>query len=108
MTIHIINSFSFNMIKGPSATVTMRWITAAEASEIARNVEVSSAVGHPDTAGLFSEQLGVPVPMNRVSLSVGAGATLLLGQMSGPRLPEGTTVLPPGASIQWMLVNVFE
>ncbi len=76
--------------------------------EEARSMAVGaeSAVGHVDTARIFSEILGRDVPANRVSVALLPGAYALLGQYSGPRLPEGATSLPEGAEIRWYAVSV--
>jgi hypothetical protein len=44
--------------------------------------------------------------MNRANVSLAAGDRVLVGQYSGPRLPEGTTTLPEGATIKWLVVTV--
>jgi hypothetical protein len=67
---------------------------------------VDSAVGHADTAAVFSSLLGVPVPMERRTVTLQPGETALVGQYSGPRLPEGATTLPEEATITWLLVTV--
>jgi hypothetical protein len=66
--------------------------------------EVESAVGHADTAAVFSTLLGRPVPVNRVNIKLTQGVILLVGQYIGPRLPEGATTLPEGARIEWWTV----
>ena len=63
-----------------------------------------SAVGHADTASLFTSLLGTEVPANRVSVSLRNYDVLVVGQYNGPRLPEGCTTLPEGATIRWWLV----
>lgn len=76
---------------------------------------IESCIGHPDTAALFSSLLGIELPVNRISVKLdGHGITsrvslddpprLLVGQYTGPRLPEGCTTLPEGASIEWWIV----
>ncbi len=77
--------------------------------DTARNLAkvCTSAVGHADTAAVFSDVLGIDVPCNRVSVSLDHCTTALVGQYSGPRLPEGATTLPEGATIKWMIVGVF-
>lgn len=65
-----------------------------------------SAVGHVDTASVFSEQLGVDVPTVRTTVALLKGEQVLVGQYKGPRLAEGATSLPDGASICWCLVSV--
>ncbi len=70
--------------------------------------EVRSAVGHADTAALFSTILGLPVPCERRGIELGCDEALLVGQYVGPRLPEGATELPDGAEVRWFLVQYLE
>ena len=68
-------------------------------------IEWESAVGHADTAAVFSKELGLPILANRVSVKLTDPETrALVGQYVGPRLPEGATRLPEGATIEWWLV----
>ena len=64
-----------------------------------------SCVGHADIAAMLSRLIGVDVPVNRVSVSLQPGDTLIVGQYIGPRLPEGATALPEGAKIEWYRVS---
>lgn len=79
-------------------------INLAQAKELA--VDVPSAVGHTDTAAVFTTVLGLPVSTARVTVQLVAGDQVLVGQYSGPRLPEGATQLPEGATIKWVLVSI--
>ncbi len=103
----IINAFSASMITLP-ARVEFEEITLQEARILAGGA--ISAVGHKDTAELFTALLGTPVPCQRVSVSLKEGSPALLGQLSGPdgpvRLPEGSTTLPKGSKITWIFVYV--
>ena len=105
---YILNAFSFNMIDitalGGTVNVAASELTLEEAQELAQGAE--SAVGHPDTANVFSFVLGLDVAANRVSVSLGMGDVVLVGQYRGPRLQEGATELPEGATIQWLRVEV--
>lgn len=109
--ITILNAFSPGMLPVGVTTVTFSDITVDMARALIEP-GYTSAVGHADTAALLSDQLGVQVPANRVSVSIparGYGVAPwcgLIGQYSGPRLPEGTTHLPEGASIRWIAVYV--
>ena len=101
----ILNAFSLNMLASLPAEVSVREISLADArAQVASGFE--PAVGHIDTAAIFSEQLGVPVPASRVTVTLVKNETVLVGQYKGPRLPEGTTTLPAGATIQWLLVTL--
>ena len=99
----LLNAFSLNMLAG-NADVTVRQVSL----DVARNLAsvATSAVGHADTAAVFADVLGVPVPCNRASVSLNPGEAALVGQYSGPRLPEGATSLPGGATIKWLIVGV--
>jgi hypothetical protein len=66
-----------------------------------------SAVGHADTARVFSAVLGVEVVENRVNVRLDQPHNeLIVGQYTGPRLEAGATALPDGARIEWLLVEV--
>ncbi len=105
MTLYIGNAFSLQMLQG-DANINVRNITQEEASSIAKSRNWESCVGHADTAAIFSDQLGVEVSMNRISLKVDSGDQILVGQLVGGRLPEGATTLPYGFSIKWMMVTI--
>ena len=101
---YILNSFSLNMIGNFPALLAVEEISRGEAVRLAKTE--TSAVGHEDTAKIFSAVLGVEVPMNRTSLSLRSGDEALVGQYFGPRLPEGVITLPEGAVIRWLLVRI--
>ena len=99
----LLNAFSLNMLAG-NADVHVREVSLDTARNLAK--VCTSAVGHADTAAVFADVLGVPVPCNRVSVALKEGDVALVGQYSGPRLPEGATSLPEGAAIKWLVVGV--
>lgn len=100
----IFNSFSLNMVAEFPSDIHVEEVSLPEAKKLAEGRE--SAVGHADTAAVFSQQLGIPVPANRINISLKKGDMVLVGQYRGPRLPEGAITLPEGATIQWLLVSV--
>ena len=102
----LLNAFSLNMLVGGDADITVREVSQNTAAILAANC--TSAVGHADTAAVFSSVLGVPVACNRATVTMKDGDVALVGQYSGPRLPEGATSLPEGATIKWMVVAVKE
>jgi len=101
----ISNAFSLNMLAQVPASIEVHSLDIEQAQKACASGFIS-CVGHSDTAALFSQVLGIPIPMNRQSVSLRPGDTLLVGQYNGPRLPEGTTRLPEGATIRWFLVRV--
>lgn len=100
----ISSALSLNMLGSVPASIEVQEVTLEEARQLIDGRK--SVVGHPDTASLFSEQLGVPVPACRETIALKKGDTVLVGQYRGPRLPEGATELPKGATIQWLLVEI--
>ena len=114
--IYITNSFSLSMLDEwrltdqTSETAIsvipvdpIDWLNEAES----RHGPALSIVGHADTAALFAKQLGRDVAFNRQSVTVDESTELLIGQYKGPRLPEGTTELPDGAALQWVVVSLL-
>ena len=99
----ILNAFSLNMIVG-NADIVVREVSQKVAACLAP--ACVSAVGHADTAAVFSHVLGVEIPCNRATVALKDGDVALVGQYSGPRLPEGATSLPEGAAIKWLVVGV--
>lgn len=112
MSVYLTNAFSLNMLANANAIVTVKELDSADAARAAHKDlnpyggTLLSIVGHADTAAVFSEQLGYPVAFNRQSVSLNYGDKLLVGQYQGPRLPEGATALPDGASIKWLVVTI--
>lgn len=102
---YLLNAFSMNMVAGFPLTTFIEEVSLQEA-QLLLSGEHLSAVGHADTAAVFSEQLGFTVPMNRVSLALHAGDVAVIGQYRGPRLAEGASTLPAGATIQWLRVTL--
>jgi hypothetical protein len=106
----ILNAFSMNMLDPTEIIVDVRraLLSLAEARLMLEGTtDFESAVGHIDTAKLFSEQLGVPILPNRINILLRKGDTALVGQHVGTRLPEGATQLPEGARIDWMFVQIL-
>jgi hypothetical protein len=101
---YLLNAFSLNMINAFPASFSVEELTLEAASALA--IQCESAVGHADTANVFASVLGCAVETKRVSVALNKGEQALIGQYRGPRLEEGATTLPAGATIQWLLVSV--
>lgn len=118
MAFYVCNAFSINMLAsalmedaGDDVTITVRraggdpknWITEEETHGPGKAI---SAVGHADTAAIFSAILGRELAAARTTLMITPEDVLLVGQYSGPRLPEGATELPANAEVRWFWVTV--
>lgn len=101
---YLANAFSLNMLAVSNGSLRFSEVSTEHASNYIKQENFVSAVGHADTAAVFGSELRCDVACNRVTLKIASGDTVLVGQYSGPRLEEGTTTLPVGASIKWFLV----
>ena len=103
--VYIANAFSLQMLEEIPVPVM---IEDVEIEEVAKAVAdgAISAIGHPDTAAVVSNQLGVTVPANRVNVSLKGGDILYVAQLVGGRLPEGATTLPEGFKLRYLKVTV--
>ena len=108
----ITNAFSLGMVLG-NETLRMVEIPVEQAVSIIIEAQVDgedfvSAVGHEDTARVFSNLLGQRIEKNRVNVKLGEDfEQMLVGQLTGGRLPEGATVLPPDYSIKWFYLTRY-
>ena len=102
----ICNAFSLNMLSEMTANIRCEEISATRAAEIIMTEDVDSAVGHFDTAEVFGSDLGIQITTKRNTVTLNKGDSIIVGQYSGPRLPEGACVLPEGAVIRWVLVTI--
>jgi hypothetical protein len=102
----VTNAISLNMLPANVAggAIVFLWVTSEDAKRlVAASREVVSAIGHVDTARLVGQQLGVQLPADRRTVTLG-GEPILVAQYVGPRLPEGATELPAGARIEFFVV----
>lgn len=108
MARYILNAFSFNMVDFTALgnTVSVQACVIDETSASALALGATSAVGHADTARVFSQVLGVDIAAQRTTVELDLGDVALVGQYKGPRLAEGATELPEGATIQWLRVEI--
>lgn len=104
-TVHVLNAFSLNMFDDPEGFIDFREISLDEARDLLA-LGYLSGVGHASTAAVFSEVLGIGIPTNRVNVTLKKGDVALVGQYRGPRLEEGATSLPAGATIVWYRVHI--
>jgi hypothetical protein len=106
--LYLTNAFSLNMLDPAQVEHTIRTarLSLEQAQEIMRANDVVNAIGHADTDAVVRGLLDCPTLAVGSRLSLSAVADLLVAQYSGPRLPEGATALPEGATIIWLRVTV--
>jgi len=94
---HLCNAFSLQMLKSFPAKVTIEEIAEPSKEELQK---MDSAVGHADTAAV----LGVECVRKNVALDT--GDEVVVAQLTGGRLPEGSTTLPEGFAFKWLKVTI--
>ena len=104
----VCNAFSIQMLENDNDhMVSFRPITAnAVCRKLKTYDKVVSAIGHADTAAVISDQLNMVLPMNRCNVRLADYDKLYVAQLTGGRLPEGSTTLPEGFEIKWWVVSI--
>jgi len=104
--LQITNAFSLSMLDPENVTsVAFIPISSTEAHhQVITSSEWKSLIGHADTARIVGDLLHVVLPADRGSARLADGE-ILVAQYAGPRLPEGATKLPAGATIKFFRVQ---
>ncbi|MBE0069922.1 STIV orfB116 family protein [Thermoanaerobacterium thermosaccharolyticum] len=101
------NAFSLQMLDLQRASnVEVTPMTLDKVRQILKEGFIS-AVGHQDTAAVLSDMLGLDVPRDRINVHLTPDDVLVVAQLVGGRLPEGSTKLPDGFSFQFVKVRVL-
>jgi hypothetical protein len=98
----LVNAFSIQMLER-GGVVRFEEIASEDIP-----TDVTSAVGHADTANVLSDLLGFEVPMNRAFVTLDEDTELYVAQLIGGRLPEGATTLPEGFSFKFYRVTIVQ
>lgn len=103
--LQLTNAFSISMLPSECnrSIICFKLLNPDEAAARLRS-GFESFVGHADTAALITTLLTTPVTVNRGAASLTRGP-ILVAQYQGPRLAEGTTILPQGAEVKFYLVT---
>jgi len=87
----LANAFSLNMLNVTTEEeikIKVKKISLEEAKKILSSGGFISAIGHPSTAAILSQLLGVSVPANRIEVKLQPNQQLIVFQLN-VRLPEG-------------------
>ena len=112
-TLLVSNAFSINMLNAETSSINdscycyrFDSVTIEQAQQVLKSIggRYRCCIGHVDTAQLVGNQLGLELAANRETVSLAPHGVMLVAQYTGPRLPEGTSTLPEGASISYWLV----
>ena len=105
---YLSNAFSLQMVTDHLENGVNIHAETADMAEVAEAMVdgAKSAIGHTDTAAVVSNMLGQNVPAQRVNISLAKGDILYVAQLTGGRLPEGSTTLPEGFSITFVKVTL--
>lgn len=108
MKLYISNAFSIQMLDPDKATdLHIFPMTEGGVREFIRDgFSFTSAIGHADTAAVVSSIIGQELPAQRINLKLQKGDILIVAQLMGGRLPEGSTTLPEGFSIKFFNVQI--
>ncbi|AFK94239.1 MULTISPECIES: STIV orfB116 family protein [Thermoanaerobacterium] len=106
MSVILSNAFSLQMLnlQGKS-NIEVEPLTFDEVRRILSK-DFVSAIGHQDTANVLSDLLGFDVPCNRINVHLTQNDVLVVAQLVGGRLPEGSTKLPDGFAFQFVKVTI--
>lgn len=107
MTLYLANAFSLSMLDRETQNGYWPHVASPASCPDLANRKFVSCVGHADTAALLSKLVNAPVKVNRASVKLGPDDQMFVGQYVGPRLPEGATELPEGASIEWWFLRTL-
>lgn len=94
-----VNAFSLQMLPS-DGSVSVETVTEADIPS-----DVVSCIGHADTANVLTDILGMEIPVNRMSVTLNEGDVLYVAQITGGRLPEGSTTLPNGFAFKFIKVK---
>jgi hypothetical protein len=118
----ITNAFSLNMLRHDDGGRMLKIvpINARAAHNLVVNMYAESAIGHPDTALIVANLLGLPEKADEWAKAAEERknvyvpplrycerseiVSLIVAQYHGPRLQSGATELPDGATIEFWQV----
>lgn len=108
--LYLGNAFSLNMLEAEGEQILrITPINGIEAAQMLRAAEFESVVGHPTTAAVLAQRLGIKVEANRTTLTLQPGDVLLVAQITMPRLAEGQVLSESevaGLPIRYFLIGV--
>ena len=107
MKFYLVNAFSVNMLDRVGQAINFVPVSPAAVSDLLRNEDWESGCGHATGVIRAAIRDGVrgrdvpEIPINRVNLVLNRNTSMIVAQYRGPRLQEGATKLPKGATVEF-------
>ena len=91
MTVYLANAFSVNMLSAEGDSYIRFTKLGEDEVKALLSSGFESTIGHPGTAQVLTEKLGLQVEANRKAVRLAEGDKLIVAQVEWPggRLPEG-------------------
>lgn len=99
---YVGNAFSLQMLGADIDMGTVNFVEVDKATFDELKADAVSCVGHADTAAILG------VSCQRINVTLNMGDELLVAQLQGGRLPEGSTTLPEGFSFKYYHLQLFK
>ena len=94
---YVGNGFSFQMVKDIYGT--LKSCELSEKDFCSQTEDAISIIGHPDLANIIGKDY------NRQSICLQKGDILYVVQITGGRLPEGATKIPPNCKLKYIEIK---
>ena len=102
---YLANAFSLQMLPDVDVDVAVINISVESVKAMLLS-DFTNAIGHADTAAVVGSILGLDLQANRANIALNKGDVLVVAQLVGGRLPEGSTTLPEGFQLVFKLVTI--
>ena len=108
--IMLLSAFSLNSFPQLPVNIELKEISKAEAILILKNRGFVSQIGHPSTAEILTEQLGIKIPFNRATLTFTKSSEVIVAQVAlNKRLQEGQVLTKEemlGYPVRYVLIKI--
>ena len=86
--LYVLNTAVLPLKEGQEYVIKAKQLGVKEASELLKNQQFTSAVGHEATAQMLSNVLGVEIKFSRIQIQLTSGDKVI-SMLLKKRLPEG-------------------
>lgn len=104
--VHVLNAFSISMLPSQGGTVKFTPLSSEEVMRAITGKIIVSHIGHSSTAAVIGKDLNINNLYTCRDNFILFNDAAIVAQYVGPRLPEGATELPEGATIKYFMVEL--